>query len=53
MKAKYLTMFLILALIFSSGLACGGSESKEKIIEEEKPLITKTISKTIDVTIKL
>jgi len=49
MKAKYLILFLILVLVFNFGLACSSSEPEEKIIEEEKSLITKTIPKTIDV----
>lgn len=49
MKAKYLILFLILVLIFSSGLACSDTETKEESQKEEKTLVTETISKTVDV----
>ena len=40
---------MILALVFSLGLACGDSESKKEIIEEEESLTTEIISETINV----
>ena len=35
MKAKYLILFLILALLFNLGLACGEVLTKPEKVEEE------------------
>jgi hypothetical protein len=51
MRVKYLIPFLILMLIFSFALACNGTSTEAKKVEEvkeEKSLATETISKTID-----
>lgn len=46
MKAKYLILFLILALLFNLGLACGDSESK---VSENLEVVEKSELKTIEV----
>ncbi|GAH57398.1 unnamed protein product, partial [marine sediment metagenome] len=52
MRIKYLIPFIALILIFSFALACNGTSTESKKVEEvkeEKSLATETIPKTIDV----